>query len=333
MESGLIQQVQIIVNQSPFCFWDIDVAKSNSEFIEAIDPEYYDHISKQGVEGLSSEKKHYFALSLRSNYYHSLETMFAFICATVQSPRYVIGWMQKYSNEDLRQLIENIDKGSDGVRNAFGKERLSWEEISRIILPFKLADTVQDQTFHNHQKAVLEKFAKDFLDSNNVAEYNSIKHGLRTTFGGFSLSFGLEEKPGEAAPPDKMEKLSGSDYGSKFYIIKRMSDGNKVNLKVKNHHINWNPISLSKKIHLVSKTIRNTLLTMKLLNGIEVQEPTFEILNVEEGSLTAWMDGIQINNVSYGIDVSVDEKHYMTKEAIIKKYDEQVKSFVEGLKV
>jgi hypothetical protein len=51
-----------------------------------------------------------------------------------------------------------------------------------------------------------------------VSEYNSIKHGLRTGFGGFSMAIGPEAVPGEPAPPEAMHSLGGSEHGSSFFM-------------------------------------------------------------------------------------------------------------------
>ncbi len=50
----------------PYCVWDpVDPIRRNLEFIERIDPQYFDYIADFNVEALQGETSQYAATSLR----------------------------------------------------------------------------------------------------------------------------------------------------------------------------------------------------------------------------------------------------------------------------
>src|SRR4051812_7198190 len=104
-----IQYSRFVVNETPYCVWDWDITEQNLEFINSIDPRYFEHIAKIHGEMLEGEDQQYAAIALRTAYAHSLETFFALLCATIQAPDCVVGWLLKYRNKELFDLVRKID--------------------------------------------------------------------------------------------------------------------------------------------------------------------------------------------------------------------------------
>ena len=110
-ETTRLPHIKFVVNETPYCFWDLDVHGKNLEFINKIDPKYFDHIADLHSESLDGDQKKYAAAALRIAYSHGLETLFALLCAVVQAPDCVIGWFLKYRNTELFDLVKKISEG------------------------------------------------------------------------------------------------------------------------------------------------------------------------------------------------------------------------------
>jgi hypothetical protein len=96
------------IDETPYCVWDWDVAGQNLRFLESLDPGYFEHLAKIHGELLEGEEKQYAATALRAAYSHGLETLFALLGATVQAPDCAVGWLLKYQNRELNEVVRKI---------------------------------------------------------------------------------------------------------------------------------------------------------------------------------------------------------------------------------
>ena len=147
-----------------------------------------------------------------------------------------------------------------------------------------------------------KRFAKDFLDEDITNEYNSIKHGLRVSMGGFSMAIGLETTPGVLAPPDAMRSLGGSAYGTSFPVVRQLND--KDNFQAIRQSMNWRPENLAYGLNLVSMSIHNIVRYLKKINGIGNQDATFRHPRDEADFDAPWRlsTGIERFNMDHVID-------------------------------
>jgi hypothetical protein len=133
------------------------------------------------------------------------------LCAAVQAPDCMYGWVARYKVTTLRDIVQAISDRAP-VLTKLKIAPLSWEH---------LADAVHCGLEIEHAEAyragfgrAWRRFANEFLDVESQEEYNSIKHGLRVSPGGFSMSFGQQRTAEEACPPELMRSLGGSRFGS-----------------------------------------------------------------------------------------------------------------------
>src|SRR5688500_3154997 len=106
-----IHPIRFAVNETPYCFWSLDPVTQDLEFLNNIDPLYFEHIANLLGEALEGDQKQYAAAAIRIAYSQGLETLFAFLCALVQAPDCVIGWVLKYQNRDLFAVVKKINNG------------------------------------------------------------------------------------------------------------------------------------------------------------------------------------------------------------------------------
>lgn len=206
-----IQYSCFAVDETPYCLWDSDIQHHNHFFIQNIDPNYFKHVAQVNSGLLSGDARQYAAVALRAAYSQGLETFFSILAATIQAPDCVIGWMLKYQNKDLYEVVRKIHNRI-GVKTKLRLEDCCWNSVSSMLIrPFATGDRDKDEQIQTSFAHLWRRFAQDFLDEKKGHEYNSIKHGFRIIPGGIRTYMGLQTEPGVPAPPEKMQALIVSE--------------------------------------------------------------------------------------------------------------------------
>jgi len=192
-----LQYCKFLVDEEPYCIWDWDLAQQNLDFIESMRPEYFDNVVLHNVKQLEEKEKNFAALSIRLAYFHGMETFFSLICATLQAPGCVVGWLQKYKPSRLRKMIIDINSNSgQNIKTKKGLHQFSWDMLSNTFNSFKLEDREKEKEIKVRFGEFWKRLAEEFVDEKLSAEYNSLKHGLRIKPGGFHMAFGIEKEFG-----------------------------------------------------------------------------------------------------------------------------------------
>lgn len=274
-----------VIYESPYCLWGVDLERRNLEFIENIDPEYFEYLADTHFNKSEDDDEKRAVIALRTAYHHGLETLFALLCATIQAPHCVIGWIQKYKPGHLRKILSAI--------NAYGKlpnqlniDRLSWDTLSERINLFSYEEKKLLEIRQLFSK-LWSGLASEYINSYNIKEYNSIKHGFRAKSGGFKLAIGLEKEYGVPCPPEKMQYLGGSDYGTSFFSEEKIEGcpekGEDVHFYTRRCAVNWNPEAIAYSLCLISMSINNVVSFLKIKNGINPK--TVKFVNPEDKSV------------------------------------------------
>lgn len=352
------------VGPDPYCVWDWDLAQRNLEYLRSLDPDYFHYVGRINLPHLEANdlmERRRAATAIRTAYHHGLESFFALLFAALQAPHCVVGWMQAYSPADLRVLVKAVDPGLWGRgegRNQARADRerllpyvwlrprslLRWEGISGAIHR-PAGDNEDVRKVQEHLSILWGRLAKDFVNSVFVSEYNSVKHGLRTGFGGFSVAIGFEATPGEPAPPEAMHSLGGSEHGSSFFMPRtfvdhpgekdkraRLGHGrkNQFHFRLRRQALNWDPKGLCNALSLISYSIHNVRAFLLLLNGVDPADLQFRL--PDEGAFSGPLGqppGVQ----SYNMDGTVlgSMVHFPEKEELEAKIQEKMGSLREHL--
>src|SRR3990172_11004437 len=189
-----IQHSVFKVDTEPHCVWEWDLRERNLEFINAINSRYFEYLAGVHLEKLKNEpeEKQLAAVALRTAYHHGMETLFTFLCATIQAPDCIFGWILMSRPSQIRQLVKKIGSGRDNIFNKQNLEYVSWNAISARIHASSNKDKDRVAETAKCFADLCARFSTDYIEERNVHEYNSIKHGLRTSLGGFGLSTGSE---------------------------------------------------------------------------------------------------------------------------------------------
>lgn len=299
------------VGAEPYCVWDWDLEQRNIEYLESLDPDYFDYVGRTNLPYLDAEdpsEGRRAATAIRSAYHHGLESLFALLFATLQAPWCVVGWMQIYSPATLRELAKAVDpnlrgRGEQRQQAQAYREKLLpyvwvrprsflwWDGISKVI--HRLNDEEEDVA--EIQKLFADRwqaFAKDLVNDSFISEYNSIKHGLRAGPRGFYMLIGPEAVPGEPPPREAMHSLGSSEHGSSFFTPRsfvdhpgvkdakvRLGHGRNTDFhfRVRRQALNWDPRGLCNALTLISASIHNVRSLVLWINGVSPSKLQFAI--------------------------------------------------------
>lgn len=322
-----IQYRFFVVGERPLCVWGTDTQSLALEFLDNLDATYFEYIanthSQNIIEDKPREKESQFAaLAIRMAYSQALETLFALLCAAIQAPFCIHAWVDNYQSRELYTLVRKIHN-REPVETLLSVKRVTWQTIAEaifesLVLEDKEKEIAIKQDFGN----LWSRLASQFLEEDFSDEYNSIKHGLRVRPGGFSIAIGAEEKPGVAAPKEKMHLLGRSEFGSQFLNTKKISE-NAQHIQMKRHHRNWSPEDLCWGLHLVSLSIANIKSALRIINGIPATDVKFEWATDRTSFQEPWKRAQQIGVTSmsgFQLDIKPDFITTFSKEEIMARY-------------
>jgi hypothetical protein len=315
-----IQRVRFAINETPYCLWDIDIRQRNLDFINSIDPRYFEHIASLHGSSLEGDEKQYAAAALRIAYSHGLESLFALLCASVQAPDCIIGWLLNYQNKELYEVVRKIS-GWEKIYTKLRNKRVTWDVIADLIFTYmKTGDDEKDNRIRKNFARLWGRFASDFLNVNHSYEYNSIKHGLRARMGGFYLAMGDEDVPGVPAPPERMQTVVNSEFGSSFFIPERLHDSR--NFTIKHQALNWDPQNIIYALLLISMSITNVIGFLKIHYGAPAGEVRFSTPSNDEAYAEPWKRKHGLDSMGMGSQITADAITPLSKKEILSVYAE-----------
>lgn len=310
------------VDETPYACWDWDLESKNLEFLAGIDSDYFRYVAEAHAAHLEGDDRHRAALSLRISYSQALEVLFSLLCATVQAPNCVVGWMISYKNFELSNVVRKITN-SQPVHNRFKDGPISWDLLAKHVHSYLEGDTEKINWIQTGFGKLWRRFAGDFLDEKLTQEYNSAKHGLRTRPGGFSLAIGLQETPDQPAPPEKMQSLGGSKYGTSYFAREKIIENDRINIRPRRQARNWNPENLLNGLTLLAMSINNTLSFLQIVNKVERRQYKYLIPIEEDFFRDPWKESVGVINCQFDRIINPEYVRPVTREQILASYSEQ----------
>jgi len=310
------------VFETPVAIWGANLSDENREFLNDYDCNYFQEISQLLYDALKNDKlenerRNALLISLRQTYLNSIESFFAFLFASIQSPDCIFGWLLKYQTKDLKALVQSINNGKS-VFNKYEIELSSWDVLYSKVFPTKLFDNDSLMLKEKELKAI-KIFANEFLDEVVSSEYNSIKHGVRCKQNSISKML------------VKDIEIIGSEYGSEFIKLKRLEDKNNqknnANYCYTKIYSHWNPQSMYARIQIIAvlqHNLRNYLLRFGISGQVSLE---YLILDSEVYSDAFERKSGDIIKMSFfqGFELNADYQ-ILTNEEIKKWTDENFKT-------
>jgi hypothetical protein len=274
MDAARLQSVGFVTGKRPSVFWGDNLGGDNDEFLEALDPDYFEFVARDcaarldDTSTLSRADRARVATVLRVTYGQAVEMLMALLCAAAQAPWFPMGWMARYQPAELCNVVQWIDR-TEAFHTVLAEQPVSWWSISAFVHQFVFTD---DEV---RKKDLTEKFAglwkhvaAVFLSEDDRREYNALKHGLRVRPGGFKVAVGNEKTPGTLAAPEDTQLLGGSEFGSSFVVptaIGHQADGQLYFSRV---FRNWKHESFIVQLQLMAWSINNVISRLRVCGGV-----------------------------------------------------------------
>lgn len=312
--------IPFVVNEEEYAFWDTDIQKINLNFINQIDPEYFEYIAQLNLsilngEGNDKKTRQHAAINMRMAYSQGLEVLFSFIFATIQAPDCVIGWFLKYSNRDLFNISRKFKDGEE-IYTKLALPVRGWRDFANIVF-VGIEEQKENYSAKIEQFVYLwSHFFEDFLDDKLDKEYNSIKHGLRVHMGGKHYLMGIPEVKGKPVENQQWRTISNSEFGTTFFVSEKIEKT--PNFVIHEHSRNWYPENYFHGLMLISTSIKNILVLLNKVNG-SAKDVKYYFPNDEFFSEKPWKIG-NSSSVTHHSSINIKNIPLLNKENILSVY-------------
>jgi len=243
-----------------------------------MDPEYFLFAAEKFRNSLNGEDDQKAALAIRNIYHHSLETLFTLICATIQAPYCIYGWMNMAKIGDVRAVLKLIGSNKK-FYNFLAMEFVDWQSFAEKIFLIDTINKINQKVIElaSMYSKLWSSMCNQYLNDHSIKEYNSIKHGFRSKPGGWRFSFGPINTGNNTSPKKEMFSFGDTKYGSSFHVIKAINGlpEKDCNIQASKYSVNWDPVALLNDIKLVSISIHNILTFLKIAHDVDPLKVTF----------------------------------------------------------
>ncbi len=232
-----------------------------------------------------------------------------------------MGWLPKYRQGDLNDLVDTIGKGQ--VLTKVPLRAVTWDGIVDAIHgPYQSFDKETEPEIKKVVARLWQRLAADFLNPIRCDQYNTIKHGFRSQPGGVRVQIGNPVSVGNTQSSAKSLDLGGSEFGSSFVTIEALKPVKPFQYRIQRMALNWDPEILADRLRLIAFSINNIIAFLRNYNRIAVQVSNkFEWPPVSqiEHALRSAPGIISLSFPTYKPES--DDFAALTKEEILKVYD------------
>ncbi len=315
--------LRFAVDERPVAIWVHDQVEVNREFLNAANPDQYTELASslwgdaESVDDLSLNS----TLGLRIVYGLALESLMAYLVGAAQAPHCLFGWLDQYSLAELKSAVRKLSTGTLKY-SMVDCPRLCWEELSIVVHSnLQLEDKNSEAEIKKGFGQLWQDLAREFLDESSRNEFNTIKHGLRTSLGGFSLAIGLQQNAGTPCPPEGMMSLGGEKFGLSFFETERI-EKSKTNLSLKLTSRNWSVRDMMSAILLISTSLKNVIGCLKIQHGIDPKSIDFTWPTGEDCFRAPWSESPRVRSSSMGCTPLGLESEVLEADEILDQYNQ-----------
>lgn len=322
-----MQRVMFVTGERPAVFRGYGLAGDNARFLEALDAEYFAFVARECAARLEDEAtleradRLRVATTLRIAYGQATETLMALLAATAQIPTFPMGWMLRYQNQDLRDLVTAIE--SERPFHSLLVERpVTWRTISALVHSY-IPEQAERLGLVGKAATFWSRMARQFLSDQHQDEYNALKHGLRVMPGGFSIAFGVEEAPDQPPVPEDVKSLGGSQFGATYVVPVRIDGAAKHNFRISRESRNWSYEALAIDLQLMAHSMANVVGCLRVLGGADASRVRFSWPDGTDGdAFTRYCDFLpSLERFSLPDNVLADDIAPVTVAEIIAAYE------------
>lgn len=220
-----------MVHDRPTAVYGLGLKQGTKDFIRTFNANFWEHQLALITSIPKEEVSHEHVTLLRLTLSHAEEHLFALIFAGLQAPHCPNLWLYRYQPKDLPEMAAKVNAGKQ-ILTRFSLKEFSWLEISKTLWP-----GLEDERYRL-TALTLGRLADHFVSTFGRDEYNGLKHGMRLSFGGHSISFSPGGSPDTVPPPESFITLADSKFGSRFWAFEQVP-GTKNHYYAKFRLSNW----------------------------------------------------------------------------------------------
>lgn len=306
-----------VVNAEPYCLWERDTNGRNLEFLNGLDPEYFEYSLNAHI---ATEDDKHASVAIRVSLHHSIETLFSLLGAFVQAPDSAYAWIAKCSNSDLKGLVERIGRGDSTLYTKLNQPTITWRSIAESVFTAYKPGTDRQLKTIEHFSDLWAALSRELTDQNRIDEYNSLKHGFRVRPGGFALAFGLERECGVPPPADEMRLLGTSAFGATFFKIETLwPDQNSRSVRSRRVSVNWSIERVILLLQLTQMSIVNVVSALRFANGVPANECRYVRPENDDDFDKPWKHSTGVTAMNIDDVVDGTNARVVTRQELIAK--------------
>lgn len=295
----------LVVDEEPRVFWERENARTQIRFLNNIDPSYFGYLARVHLVELKGGDPLLAATALRTAYAHALESMFALIGASIQTPKCPAGWLLSYQVKGLRSLIGKVHN-RESYLSWWDFDASGWAEVATRLVP-KEASVELDRSLDEATTQLWHALATNFLEEATNHEYNSLKHGLRARPGEFRLNMETANPDVQTVAEARMVEVAYAPYGSHFF---RANYVKRYTWTYGDQFVSWNPTLLAAQIRLMVLSMQNLLTFLRTINDA----PSTPIQHFDTNAVgAAFLDTSHTSNARFHISPMAEAKHFPDK--------------------
>jgi len=305
-----------MVDDIPYCLWSEKNPKELTiEFLDNLQPKFFEYQADTNLKKLNYKKYRQMAsIALRTAYSHGLETLFSLLCASIQAPHCVPGWMLYCQNKQLYNLLGKIN---DSVSiDCLLQDPVSWDNISSAMFAsLVLPDKKKEKNIKAGFAKLWSRWSLDFVKRDFIREYNSIKHGFRVKSGQNYISL-------HSPQLSKGTVLGKGEFGSSYYGYEFFGKTN--NFQLTKNTRSWEPEAMAWGLHLISMSITNVVSAIKAVNGISATKVKFTYPSDIDTFSKPWIkkSSFGVNSFSFKSVIPIEAITQFTSDELRNLYKE-----------
>ena len=320
------QTALFAVVDEPYLLWEEDIRVKALEFLDSIDPGYFEFLARQGVQYLDdgNQGKHS-AAACRIGFFQGAETLLLLIGALLQAPHSPQAFVALCKTDQLRELRNRITLEQPLELLAPRLPKLSWEAVARLVHAKASSDPEKVATLAAGFASFWRRLAEECAESTQIEEYNSLKHGFRVGHGGIQIDIGPELTSAGEIPPDaRWQSLGGSKTGSSFYRLEVAGGDSKSNRSrmCSQVFVNWSHQTMIVALQMVACSINNVLCALRLINGAPTGSQSFKYPTESEAFAAAWTTSPALRNAS--IDAQLNAARSTSKDELLGQWRDRL---------
>lgn len=171
-DDQMVHGYSFAVGDSVFCWWELDLAERNREFLRGLDTGFYRSMATMLQPHLDDADLQLSAsIALRGAYHQGIESLMSLLGAMAQAPGAVPVWIGTCKTDQLKDVVERLRTGRR-ILTRHGLAQLTFAELAVRTHRYVWTDEPRHETAHRFAM-FWRRLASEITNDSDRAEYNA----------------------------------------------------------------------------------------------------------------------------------------------------------------